>query len=377
MIVLSDSCGVANGAIHPKSKATKFASFRCNLRLLVQQLGAFSRHAFLGSTMKLSRRHFLQLVGPAAIHPAASGLAWAQTYPVRPVRMIIPAAAGGPSDLIGRLIAQKLSEVWRQQFIVENIPTGAGNVAAAMVAKALPDGYTVLLPTSGVVTNPSLYSKLGYDTIHDFAAVTLAAAAPHVLAINPMLPAKDVQGFISIVKANPGKYSYASPGTGTTGQLAGELFRISLGLDLTHVPFNGAAPAITSTIAGHTPVMFGALPGAASSIKEGQLRALAVTGAKRDPGFPDLPTMLEAGVPDQESEFIQGVFVPTGTPKEIIDKLYAEIARIVRTAAVKERLAKIGFTPVGNTPEEFSAQIKRDIARWAMVIRGAGIKLMQ
>jgi tripartite-type tricarboxylate transporter receptor subunit TctC len=301
----------------------------------------------------------------------------AQTYPSRPVRVIVPAAAGGPSDIIGRLLAQKLSEAWGKQFIVENIPTGAGNVGAGLVAKAPSDGYTILIPSSGVVVNPSLYAKLPYDTIRDFAAVTLVAASPHVLTVNPTVPAKTVQELISLVKANPGKYSYASPGTGTTGQLAGELFRLSLNLDITHVPFNGAAPAITSTVGGHTPMMFGALPGAAPSIKEGQLRALAVTSGKRDPRFPDVPTLAEAGVPDQESEFIQAVFVPNGTPKEIIDKLYREISRIVLLPEIKDRLATIGYTPVGNTPEEFSAQLRRDIARWGKVIREAGIKQIQ
>ena len=327
--------------------------------------------------MKPPRRQFLHLAAGAAVLPAFAPMVLAQTYPSRPIRVIVPAAAGGPSDIIGRLLAQKLSEAWGKQFIVENIPTGAGNVGAGLVAKAPSDGYTILIPSSGVVVNPSLYAKLPYDTIRDFAAVTLAAASPHVLTVNPTVPAKTVQELISLVKANPGKYSYASPGTGTTGQLAGELFRLSLNLDIMHVPFNGAAPAITSTVGGHTPMMFGALPGAAPSIKEGQLRALAVTSDKRDPSFPDVPTLAEAGVPDQESEFIQGVFVPNGTPKEIIDKLYREISRIVLLPEIKDRLATIGYTPVGNTPEEFSAQLRRDIARWGKVIREAGIKQIQ
>ena len=308
---------------------------------------------------------------------ATIATASAQSYPTRAVRFIVPAAAGGPSDIMARLIAQKLSEAWGQQFIVENIPTGAGNVGVGMVAKAPPDGYTILTPTSAVIVNPSLYAKLPYDTVRDFAAVTLAAASPHVLTVTPSLPVNNVGGLIALVKANPGTYSYASPGTGTTGQLAGELFRVSLGLDIVHVPFNGAAPALTSTIAGHTPMMFGALPGAAPHIKDGKLRALAVTSAKRDPGFPDVPTLTEAGVPDQESEFIQAVLVPAGTPKEIIDKLYREIARVLALPEVRERLAAIGYTPVGNTPEEFSAQLKRDVARWAKVIRDAGIKQIE
>src|SRR5262245_10485053 len=194
--------------------------------------------------MKLPhRRQFLHLAAGAAAMPVFAPMVLAQTYPSRPVRVIVPAAAGGPSDIIGRLLAQKLSEAWGKEFIVENIPTGAGNVAAGLVAKAPSDGYTILIPNSGVVVNPSLYAKLPYDTIRDFAAVTLAAASPHVLIVNPTVPAKTVQELISLVKANPGKYSYASPGTGTTGQLAGELFRLSLDLDITHVLFNGAAPA--------------------------------------------------------------------------------------------------------------------------------------
>ena len=257
------------------------------------------------------------------------------------------------------------------------MPTGAGNVAVGMVAKSPPDGYTILTPTSAVIVNPSLYARLPYDTVRDFAAVTNAAASPHVLTVNPAVPAKTVQDLVALVRANPGKYSYASPGTGTTGQLAGELFRLSLKLDIVHVPFNGGAPAAMSTVGGHTPLMFSALPSTATFIRDGSLRALAVTSGKRDPSFPDVPTLAEAGVPDQESEFIQAVLVPTGTPRDIVDKLYREIARVVALPEVKERLAAIGYTPVANTPDEFSAQIKRDVARWAKVIHDAGIKQIE
>ena len=316
-------------------------------------------------------RSLCWLLGIAAV--AASSSAWGQAYPTRPVRVIVAAAAGGPADVIGRSVAQKLSERLGQQFYVENVPAGAGNVAVGMVAKAAPDGYTLLSPTSAVVINPSLYANLPYDTLKDFAPVTLVAASPHVLTVNPDLPVHSVQELVALVRANPGKYSYASPGTGTTGQLAGELFKLSLGLDLIHVPFNGAAPGVLSTIGGHTPIMFSALPSAAASIKDGKLRALAVTSGRRDPQFPDVPTLAEAGVPDQELQFIACVLAPAGTPKPVVDTLYREIARMIVLPDVQQRLAAIGFTPVVNTPEEFAVELKTEVARWAKVIHDAKI----
>jgi tripartite-type tricarboxylate transporter receptor subunit TctC len=318
-------------------------------------------------------RSLLACGGAGLLVAAFMSQAFAQAYPSHPVRVIVSAAAGGPSDVIGRIIAQKLSDSLGQQFYVENIPTGAGNVAVGIAAKAAPDGYTILTPTSAVVVNPNLYSNLPYDTLRDFAPVTLAAASPHVLTVVPSLPAHSVKELIALVRANPGKFSYASPGTGTTGQLAGELFKLSLGLDITHVPFNGGAPAALSTIGGHTPIMFSALPTAAAYITSGQLRALAVTSGARYPGFPDIPTLAEAGVPDQESDFIQCVLVPAGTPKAIIETLQREIARVMALPDVKERLAAIGYTPVADTPEQFGAELKADVARWARVIREAKI----
>jgi tripartite-type tricarboxylate transporter receptor subunit TctC len=323
--------------------------------------------------MTLVRRQVLQIVGGAAMLPTISRIARAQTYPARPVRVIVPVAAGGPTDTIARLIAQKVSDRWGQQVYIENMPTGAGNVAVGVAATARPDGYTILMPSSSFVVNPNLYAKIRWDPVRDFAPITMAVASAHVLVVHPSIPANNLKELVALVKANPGKYSYASPGAGTTGQLAGELFKLSLGLDLLHVPFNGGNPAITSTIGGHTPIAFTALPAATSNIQGGKLRALVVTSGKRSPAFPDVPTMAESGFPDQTSVFIQAVLAPMGTPKDIVDLWYREMVRIVALPDIKERLAVLGFDPVANTPEEFGAWIKTEVARWAKVIHDANI----
>lgn len=327
--------------------------------------------------MKLLRRQFFQLAGAVVAFSIGPQVAWTQAYPARPVRVIVPYAAGSSIDIIGRIIAQKLSESWGKQFYVENIPTGAGNVGIATAAHAPADGYTILFVATTLVINPSLYVKLAYDPTRDFAPVTLIAASPHVLVVNPSLPASNVKQLVALVKANPGKYSFASAGAGQSGHMAGELFKLSFGLDLVHVPFNGGAPAVNSTIGGHTPIAFLALPVAAEQIKDGKLRALAVTSSKRAPEFPDVPTLVEAGVPNQESVFIAGALVPAGTSNEIVNGLYREIARIVALPDVKERLAVIGYSVVANTPEEFSAYVKAEIARWAKVIHDSNIKKVE
>ena len=327
--------------------------------------------------MRLTRRRLLQFTSTAAAILPLRRAAWAQVYPARPVRMIVPYAAGGPNDTVARIITQKLSERWGQSFFIENIPAGAGNVGTALAGKAAPDGYTVVIVTSSFFINPGLYAKIQYDPIKDFSPLTMVASAPHVLAVHPSFPARDVIEFVGEVKANPRKYSYASAGVGQSSHLAGELFKLSFGLDLVHVPFNGAAPAMVSTIGGHTPVCFVSLPGAAANINEGKLRALAITGSRRAPGFPNVPTMTEAGLANQESVFMQGILFPAGTPKAIVDQWYGEVARIAAMPEIKDRLLTLGFEPVVNTPEEFGAQIRMETARWTKVIREAGIRAME
>ena len=310
----------------------------------------------------------------AALAAAAPALAQPAGYPARPVRVIVPFAPGGPSDVIARLIAQKLTESLGKQFYVENHAGAGGNIGMGLAAGAAPDGHTMLVVSSSFVVNPSLYAKTPYE-VSNFAPVTLAAASPQVLLVHPSVPVKTVQELIAFVKANPGKNNFASPGTGTTAHLSGEMFRLALGLDLVHVPFNGAGPAINSLIAGHTPIGFTGLPPATAHIKQGTLRALAVTSAKRSVAVPDVPTLAEAGVPDQESDVMQGILVPAGTPKEIVELLNREIVRIVTAPDMKDRLLTLGFEPVADTPEQFGARIRNEVARWGRVVRDAKIKV--
>ena len=300
--------------------------------------------------------------------------AFAQAYPSRQVRLIVPFGAGGPTDVIARVVAQRLSEAWGQQVITENIPGAGGNTGVAMVAKAPADGYTILVVSTGFMVNPSMYSKIPYDPVKDFAPVTLVAASPNVISAHPSLPAKTLKELIELVKANPGKYSFAQPSTGSTPHLAGELFKQEYQLDLVTVPFNSAALAINSTIGGHTPLAFTALPPAMSNIKEGKLRGLAVLSAQRSPALPEVPTNAEAGVPGLESDTLTGIVAPAGTPKEIIERWRNDIVKMVALPEVKQRLETLGFAPVANTPDEFGQRIKAEIARWGKVVRDAHIK---
>jgi tripartite-type tricarboxylate transporter receptor subunit TctC len=306
---------------------------------------------------------------------AMPSAAQAENYPTKNVRVVVPFAAAGPTDVIARLIGQKLGELYGHQLYIENVAGAGGNIGTAQVAKAAPDGYTLLVISTGFMVNPTLYARVPYDPVKDFAPITLIAASPNVLVVNPEVPAKSVKELIALIKANPGKYSYAQPALGSTPHLGGELFKMTFNLDLTMVPFPGAAPAITSTIGGHTPIAFTALPPAISAAKEGKVRALAVMAEKRVGALPDVPTMAEAGVKDQEADTLTGIVAPAGTPKEIVEQLQRDIAKIVAQPDVMEKLDTLGFRPVANTPADFGAQIKTEMEKWGKVVHAAKLRI--
>ena len=300
----------------------------------------------------------------------------AQTYPARPVKLVVPYAPGGPNDIMARLIAQKLSEALGGQFYVENSPGAGGTIGAGAVAGAPGDGHTLLVANQDVIVQPIIKSKVPYDPFKSFTPVTLVVSAPEMIVVHPSLPAKDMKELIALLKANPGKYSYASPGYGTTPHLACEwLFKLEYGIDVTHVPFQGAAPAVQSTLSGQTPIFHNVLPAVAPHIRQGTMRPLAVAANKRSPFFPDVPTLAEAGIPGHEVGFWMVVLAPAGTPKDTVDVLNRQIARILDLPDVKERLQTIGFDPASSTPEAAAAHMKAETDKWTAVVRDAKIKI--
>jgi tripartite-type tricarboxylate transporter receptor subunit TctC len=301
-------------------------------------------------------------------------LAGAQSYPARPVRIIVPFAPSGTTDIFARIAAQKLTERLGKSFYVENIAGASGNIGTAQAARAAPDGYTLLFAFSSHVVNPSLFAKVAYDPIKDFDPITLAVASTAVITVNPSVPANSLQELIDLIRANPGKYSFASPGAGTQAHLAGEQLRISLGLDLVHVPYNGAGPSIASVVAGHTPIGVSTLASAGPHLREGKLRALAVTAKTRSQVEPDVPTTTELGYSQIEGDSWVGVLVPAGTPKDIVKRLHHELTELMAPSEIRGRLISLGFDPVASTPEQFAARIEAEIRLWGNVIRASGMK---
>ena len=317
------------------------------------------------------RRHLLKLAG-ASVLAAATG-ARAESYPSRSVRVIVPYAPGGPSDVLARVVMQQMTDRLGQQFYIENIAGAGANVGTVEAGKAAPDGYTILIVTPSFAINPTLYAKAPFDP-KAFDPVTIAVTSPTGISVHPSVPAKTMKELVADIKANPGKYSYAHPGVGTPPHLVGELFRLSLGLDLVGIPFGGGGPAIMSTLGNHTPITIGGITPAVPYIKDGKLRGLALASAHRLETLPDVPTMAEAGYPGIEGDVWIGVLVPTGTPKDIVDLLNREIVRIVGLPEIQKRLLELGDVPVATTPDETRAFINAEMTKWAKVIRDANIK---
>jgi tripartite-type tricarboxylate transporter receptor subunit TctC len=323
--------------------------------------------------MELPRRNFLHLAAGAATLPAVSGIARAQGYPTRPVRWVVGLAAGGGADILARLMGQWLSERLGQQFVIENRPGAGTNIATETVVRASPDGYTLLMVLPPNAVNASLYEKLNFDFIRDIAPVAGIIRTPLVMEVNPSLPAKTVPEFIAYVKANPGRISMASAGNGTSGHVAGELFKMMADIDMVHVPYRGGAPAITELLGGQVQVLFDPINSSSEYIRAGKLRALAVTTANRSEAFPDIPTVGDS-VPGYEASAFFGVGAPKNTPAELVDKLNTQINAGLADPKLKARLADLGGAVLPGSPADFGKLIAEETAKWAKVVKFAGIK---
>jgi tripartite-type tricarboxylate transporter receptor subunit TctC len=311
------------------------------------------------------------LFAPLGVHPAAAQTA----FPVRTVRILVGYVPGGPNDIIARAIGDKLAQAWGMSVVVENVPGASGNIAGDRVAKAAPDGYTLLLANSAqIVVNPSLFERMSYDPLKELAPISEVASTPNLLTVPNDLPVHNVQELVALVRATPGKYSFGSAGVGTTQHLAGELFKTTARLDLQHVPYRGAAAVITDLLGSRITMYFGNIAPLLPLVREGKLHGLAVTSADRFAAAPEFPTVAESGFPGFDVTASFGLMVAAGTPAGVIDKIYRDTARVLAQDDLRRRLADIGVVVIGNSPAEFSAALKAEAVQWAKVIKDAGIK---
>jgi len=301
--------------------------------------------------------------------------AWAQQYPVRPVRLIVPFPPGGGTDTMARVVAPKLSEFLGQQVVAENRGGAGANIGAELAAKSAPDGYTLMLATITNAIGASLYSKLNYDLVRDFAPITRLATTPHILVVHPSVPVKSVKEFLALAKAKPGELAYSSSGSGSAAHLAGELFNSLTGVKTTHVPYKGGGPSMIALVGGEVSLAFATMPSAIGYVRSGRLRGIAVTTERRSPSTPELPTIAETGVAGYEAGSWYGLSVPAGTSKEIIARLHAETIKVVGLADVKERLFNAGFEIVTSTPEQFAAFTRNEIQKWGKIVKSAGLRV--
>jgi tripartite-type tricarboxylate transporter receptor subunit TctC len=307
----------------------------------------------------------------------AAPFAAAQTYPVKPVRMIVPLSPGGAVDVAGRLVARSLSERWGTQVVVENRPGAGGTVGTAVAAKAAPDGYTLLMGSSTLMSvNPHLYPKLTYDTVRDFTPVALVASTPLLLVVHPSVPVRNLKQFVTFAKGQPGALNYSSSGNGSTGHLAGEMFRRATGTNIVHVPHSGSAPALVSLMSGETQMMFPTISAALSQARSGRLRALAVTSQRRVDAAPELPTVAETGVPGFDVEIWSGVFMPANVPRELVTRVHADLMDQLKQPALRKAFVDQGASVVTrDTPEQFASYVKTEWAKWGRAVKESGAQI--
>jgi len=309
----------------------------------------------------------------AAVPAFAQGAA---DFPTHPVRIVVPFPAGGATDIAARLLAERMAADWKQPVTVDNRPGAGGNIGSDIVAKSAPDGYNLIMGVTGShAINISLYARMPYDPVKDFEAISQVAIVPNVVVVHPSVPAATLPTFVALAKKEPGKLNYASLGNGTAAHLTMEMFKIAAGIDLTHIPYKGSAPAVADLLAGQVQAMIDGLPSALPHVQAGKLRALAVTSAKRSPAAPELPTIAESGYPGFSADAWSGLFAPRGTPKAIVDKISLETQRILKTPEVQKRLGELGAEPVGSTPAEFAQFVQREIDKWARVVKASGARL--
>jgi tripartite-type tricarboxylate transporter receptor subunit TctC len=322
-----------------------------------------------------SRTGFVLQAALLVVAALLSSYAGALPYPTKPIHFVVPYPAGGPVDAVARLLGQRVSERVKQPIVIENKPGAGGNIGADFVAKAPADGYTILMGAVAThAINPTLYASIPYDAVKDFRPVTQLASTPNVLVVNPGLPVHDLREFIAYAKANPGRLNFGSGSTGSAGHLAGELFKSMAGVDMTHVPYKGAAPAMNDLIGGQIQLMFDNLASSLTQVKAGKIRALAVTTARRTPLAPDLPTIAESGLPGFDINTWFGLFVPAGTPLEVVDVLHDEFNRALADPDIRDKMISIGAEPVGSTPAQFAVYIRSESEKYARIIRASGAK---
>jgi tripartite-type tricarboxylate transporter receptor subunit TctC len=321
-----------------------------------------------------SRRRLLAAAG-AALCLATPAFAQAQTYPTKPVKLVVPYPPGGPTDIVARLVAQKLSDAMGQQFIIDNRPGAGGNPGAELVARSPADGYTLVVATTAHAINPSLFKNLGYSLSKDFAPVSQLTSGPLLIVANPQLPAKNVAELIALAKAKPGELNFASSGNGQSTHLSAELFAAMAGVKMNHIPYKGSAPALTDTMGGQTQLMFDTMLSAMPHVKAGKLKALAVTSATRSPVAPDLPTVAESGLPGYEAIAWNGLLAPAGTPPEVLARLSAELKKVLASPDVKDKFEAQGFAASWNSPEDFGRFMSTEVDKWAKVVKVSGAKV--